>query len=942
MSSSPHQPTQASKRSRTKDVIQDNMAAEDQNRSKRRKFSQDEKGTAGLMISGASNEPPYDGNMPLNKQTAQSHMGIEQSPSTSTRWSLHHAFSGYISNIEPVFSPDENFIFLSLGGVVQVFSLSTSRPFRYLQMKDSSKILSLKLSPSRPEHLYVLTSSGTLVQWDWESSKQLAVWDKFQKTISFEICCVNFGRGMRVAAFSLREKKDGRRQISISPLDEVPSSNGFVVLETTKPISRLKVLQGGQVLIACDSQHVIIGTSSTGGGGLGDEPIYIWKELKLPVKITSLDVRENLISSESLPTRTSASADAPVTIDLALGESNGSILVYHDIVNTLQRSESMGGTEKKGLPLLRKLHWHREAVTSLCWSRDGNYVISGGKESVLVFWQLDSGRKQFLPHLSSPICSMAISPSGRLYAVKLADNSVVILSATELEQIATITGLQLPRWVHKMKDISSEGSQSPSHMIPALLHPQRPDSLLIAIPARQPVHEQSYSPGNLSVLQTFNIRTGSHVSRQALSRTNITVLNKGPEGAAIVSPDIQHLAMSRDGKWLATVDTWSPHRADVDALESFPLRNANGSQSYSEIFLKFWAWNDLTEVWELVTRIDAPHYRTVDGPVPLYCLSSRPDRHGFATLGADGVLRLWEPTARHHHSTKSRTQGNRPEQTWKCQTSIDLTASPGVEHGKSLTSASMSFSEDGSVLAICMQGVVHLIDTHRWEIRRTRSGLSLNDAFSVKFLERYVVLTSKKSTTIWDTVNDVLKSILTPGSASTSGSNESDAILSTVNSQTQSFAVVTRCSSQSDDDKSTKRRRKLSYHIEVYSLHSSVPLFQSALEYPPLCLLSDPTTGDYIIVDTAANVKRLSCHDENHQPSSASGNLSSNLKTGLENLFGSLGQGLSMPKHPSLEEEATMPQSRKLDGIFDRAPPFSLPPVSVLFKDVINSLVTAS
>lgn len=571
----------------------------------------------------------------------------------------------------------------------------------------------------------------------------------------------------------------------------------------------------------------------------------------------------------------------------------------------------------------------------------GNYVISGGRESVLVFWQLDSGRKHFLPHLSSPICSMAISHSGRLYAVKLADNSVVILSATELEQITTITGLQLPRLVHKMKDISSEGSQS-SYVIPALLHPQRPDSLLIATPARQSIYEQSQSLGNLSVLQTFNVRTGSHISRQALARTNITVLNKGPEGAAIVSPDIQHLDVSRDGKWLATVDTWSPHRADVDALQSFPLHNADDRKCYSEIFLKFWAWNDLTEVWELVTRIDAPHYRTVDGPVPLYCLSSRPDRHGFATLGADGVLRLWEPTARQTNSTKSRTRGVRPQQTWKCQTSVDLTASSGIDHGKSLTSASMSFSEDGSVLAICMQGVVHLIDTHRWEIRRTRGGLSLNDAFSVKFLGRYVILSSRKSTTIWDTVNDVLKSILIPGSGSTSGSHESDTIFLAVNSKTQSFAVVTRCSSQGDDDKSTKRRRKLFYRVEVYSTHSSLPLFRSALEYPPLCLLSDPTTGDYIIVDSAANLKRLSCHEENIQPASVAGNTSHHLKAGLENLFGSLGQGLSKPKHPPLEEEATLSQSRKLDGIFDRAPPFSLPPVSVLFKDVINSLVTAS
>jgi NET1-associated nuclear protein 1 (U3 small nucleolar RNA-associated protein 17) len=235
-------------------------------------------------------------------------------------------------------------------------------------MKGFSNILGLKLSPSRPEHLYVVTSSGTLVQWDWEAGKELAVYETFQKTISFEIC--------RMASFYIREKKDGRRQISISPLDGVPSSKQLresIVLETTKPISTLKVLQGGRVLIACDGQHVIIGSSDS-SRSLADSPVYIWREIRLPVKITCLDVRENPSPSESIAT-SATSSDEPVTVDLAVGDTNGTILVYHDIANILRRTETMGGTQKKSLPLLRKLHWHREGVSSLRWSRDGKFLL---------------------------------------------------------------------------------------------------------------------------------------------------------------------------------------------------------------------------------------------------------------------------------------------------------------------------------------------------------------------------------------------------------------------------------------------------------------------------------------------------------------------------------------------------------------------------------------
>ncbi|KAK2068193.1 hypothetical protein P8C59_002850 [Phyllachora maydis] len=39
------------------------------------------------------------------------------------------------------------------------------------------------------------------------------------------------------------------------------------------------------------------------------------------------------------------------------------------------------------------LHWHRTCVHSVKWSRDGNYLVSGGEESTLVLWQMDTGPK---------------------------------------------------------------------------------------------------------------------------------------------------------------------------------------------------------------------------------------------------------------------------------------------------------------------------------------------------------------------------------------------------------------------------------------------------------------------------------------------------------------------------------------------------------------------
>jgi NET1-associated nuclear protein 1 (U3 small nucleolar RNA-associated protein 17) len=257
-----------------------------------------------------------------------------------------------------------------MGGTVQVFSMSTHRPIRFFQTSDSAHVTGLRLSPSVPEHIYVLTSSGHLIQWDWESDNNIATLFNFQGVTTFEVLTVHLQEKERTAVFSLRKTKNGRRTISVSLLgaSSHDQENEVILFKSTKAINRFRVVRQGQCLVASSSQDLIVGIpKDKGSKSLATE--YTWREVSLPFQITSLDVRETPVS-DSIADRIASSA-IHTSVDIALGESNGSILVYRDIINALHRNDHVTPGEEKGLPLFEQLHWHREAVRSICWSRDG-------------------------------------------------------------------------------------------------------------------------------------------------------------------------------------------------------------------------------------------------------------------------------------------------------------------------------------------------------------------------------------------------------------------------------------------------------------------------------------------------------------------------------------------------------------------------------------------
>jgi NET1-associated nuclear protein 1 (U3 small nucleolar RNA-associated protein 17) len=120
----------------------------------------------------------------------------------------------------------------------------------------------------------------------------------------------------------------------------------------------------------------------------------------------------------------------PTESILAIGDYSGKItLLFIDS----HKSEK--------LPVSSQFHWHSHKVNCITFSADGNYLLSGGEEAVLVLWQFQTGSRQFLPRLGAEISSIRISQNQGLYLISLKDNGVKIVNSSNLSIVKDIHGL---------------------------------------------------------------------------------------------------------------------------------------------------------------------------------------------------------------------------------------------------------------------------------------------------------------------------------------------------------------------------------------------------------------------------------------------------------------------------------------------------------------------
>ncbi|KAH0559865.1 hypothetical protein GP486_003613 [Trichoglossum hirsutum] len=923
---------------------------------------------------------------------------VSKASSPTLLWKISEAIGGRLIHADPVFSTDERYLFLALPSALRIYSSATSLLARSLSLETSSSrgamITAFILSPTSHNYVYVSTSRGRLEIWDWTEGKKLQRWE-FESDINALAVASPSPAEDKTDVIFLVEKKYEKWRIKLFELtrDAKQSKTGNqtkVLYECQQQISNLKVLHEGQVVVATSGKCLVVGTA------IGDATTgsYVWTEFTSPDWLTCLDARESSkepISSKSKEDlKVRGNRKTNPAIDLVVGDIKGAIFVHHDILNRLVADHRKGASvrpEHLARGASRRWHWHREAVHSIKWSLDGNYILSGGSETVLVLWQLDTDKQQYLPHLSATVESIVVSPKGSSYAVKLADNSVMILSTTELKPKASIAGIQAKSWEPQrippeaqVKTVDSReahevGKSFEVPRVPSVINPLNPTQILLAVLSSQSSSFSTAPSLGSPYLQTFDFAAAHHISRQALARTNVSSLNVGPESNKIGEPNIELMSISTDGKWLATVDEWNPPKRDLEflCLDEDLVREQNRRR---EVYLKFWSWNEENKMWELVTRVDAPHFSLMhDGFVGagrITDMTAKPRGLGFATIGIDGSVKLWRPRKRTRDGIVLKGRNSKVLVSWGCYQVVQIGSQGRTADffGDSLilkdeypAPSCLAYSADGSVIVASYPGIpgqgysaVHLIDAASGEIRYVRDGLQTGGIVAIGIVGPYAILLGE-ALIVWDMVQDTLQYGVKLRLSGLSLKQKTSMVRLAVNQSSSTFAIAVPVV-KSEERGKRKQRFLEKAHSQVVVFDPVVPKPLFSVSIPSLVTALLPAVGSegYVVLDLAAELRLVSATGSNSAYDSAIICQEAPLdEPGMASIEDASGghednNGISdderllrswLPLQPAAaayddDDSPLVVRQEQLAEIFDVGPSLAPPPVNELFEKVVG------
>ncbi|KAL9596363.1 MAG: hypothetical protein Q9219_005841 [cf. Caloplaca sp. 3 TL-2023] len=839
---------------------------------------------------------------------------------SSPAWDLSEAIGGQMLDLDPLFSLNEEFLLIAYGISINIYSTKTSLLVRKLRVIYGDRVSAFAFSPTDSSHLYVATRSGSIQLWDWFEGRRLSLWFTRSRIYALTVAKPGSENDGVETAYTIDRKTPGPWRICAHRLEieqESKKVEAIILRKSQEPITAFRIVEDGKVIVATSGSVLTLGTTKQPEHTSINDRTYTWRDIECPEWISSIDIRT--VESNRYPQEKQANKDTrEIRTDIVVGGLKGSLHVYSDLLNQLIRREKKANR--------------------------GPTLETGGDTT--------------LPHLGSSLDAIVVSPSGSSYAIRLSDNSAMILSTAELKPTFSVAGtqltaetdpeLQLP-YLPNVDVPRRKLASSRRFQFPIVSGPQ---GLLCAVPAATSSRVPSVSPQHASYLQIFDITSAHQISRQALTRTKATDLNIGPELNTIEEPNVVFMQISSDGQWLATIDEWVPPMRDLAIITYAQEQSPKVMQARKEVYLKFWSWNNSDQVWELVSRIDDPQASDssdTDRDHRILDLASSPTSNSFATVNDCGHVRLWTPVARQRHGSTVKNRHGQKLMSWHCRSIIALdheTLSPHV-----FTEAKLAYSPDGSCLAAACSAsspwTIHLIDTHNGTVRTGPYGPLTGSIRGLGIIDRYMVVLSDQLL-VWDLISQKVTHGFTLTSRHSLSSPQSHESCLAFDVEGGTFAVALE-----EEETSVLKSgpANLVSEIIIFEPGLCTPIFVQRLPQPTAALVATYNRRGYVVVDPAAEIWHLTPRQARLDPDIALPSPPQTPSRGLQNIYGMPNEedhlraeearkhfsenmsGLSIEPRPDDDESIVVPQERLTEAL-DAGPAYAMSSVTDMFERV--------
>ncbi|KIP12046.1 hypothetical protein PHLGIDRAFT_399665 [Phlebiopsis gigantea 11061_1 CR5-6] len=804
---------------------------------------------------------------------------IAGSSNVTDEWAWRSLAESSASNVPPVFTRDGSYFFSASGPAVKIHSVETGSVVSTLNPANSSSkpaaptgygdaVTSMVLSPHNPFQLLTASMDGCIRLWDFVDAVllqtidiakpilQIAAHEKFKGEV-----CIAISRGTK--------KLNANR----NPTGEDNAAVMNVSLTPTEATRQLPVQKPSSTRVVGKARYTFGLSYSPSGAWLvaiGGHKAYVCRTSDLKAGFTKL------VSPEKL----TCLAFHPTEDFFATGDNKGIVRLWYCLNDSIPTG--VPDVEKKAPTTT--LHWHAHAVSSLTFTANGAYLLSGGEEAVLVIWQLHTGKKEFVPRVGAPISSITLSTvrsREEEYLLGLSDASFAFVRSGTLRISRTIAKVKLDPAI-------TTDRPSPDTPVPLAAHSI---SSSLVLPSSHPSSLQTYSPLTSTLISELEVSPTNRVSRR--------------EEKTLEPSRVEFATTSDSGDWLATVDS----RPAVDGFRG-------------EVYLKIWWWDRKASTWVLNTRIDRPH-----GLKKVTTVTFRPrvkdvSALSLVTAGQDGSVKIW--------GIRSATnKSGATEHFWVARSSL---------RSRSENPSHVAWSYDGSLMSVASGSFVVLYDPATTLALRTIMCPECESVSSTTFIgkaSRYLAIQSRTDLVLWDLVTDDVQwqyqSLSTISQVFSHHREESFVVLESDARTSQTYVSKFTPSSSSPT----------SSHTLPFSLISTAPC-------PPRWLLSnDPSSFAFVGITHTWSAVIFGDHirlaeGEETSARGLAGAASVTTQTLFQDIFGRSAFTDLSARNANVAVPASQGSAwkgKEVERIFD-TPAYLLPPLGSLFDPLMDEFLT--